>query len=146
MKELIESLFIVLADISTLVVKSRNFHWNVSGTNFYHLHLLFERIYSNLVDDPDELAEHTRYYNYSIPATQKAFISLSNIKELEIIPEPYNMATILAKDFLILRDDLNKANEIATKLNLQSTVNLISGLLQKYQSLAYLLASQSGQI
>jgi len=146
MEELIKSLFVVLADVSTLVIKSHNFHWNVSGTKFYYLHLLFERIYNNLVDDPDEIAEHTRYYNYSIPATQKSFISLSNIKELDIIPNPEVMADILYNDFLILREDLNKTNQIAAKLNLQATVNLISGLLQDYQGLAYLLASQSGQI
>ena len=38
---LIKALEILLADSNALYLKTQNFHWNVTGPNFYALHNLF---------------------------------------------------------------------------------------------------------
>ena len=36
-----------LADTFTLALKTQNYHWNVTGSNFFGLHNLFEEQYND---------------------------------------------------------------------------------------------------
>jgi starvation-inducible DNA-binding protein len=146
MESLVKLLFILLADIYTFSLKCQNFHWNVTGNNFYQLHLLFERIYETSFEDVDPIAEHTRGYGYKIPATQKSFQALSSVKELDIIPMPLDMVKILYEDTFVINKDLELAAIEATKFNKQGTLDLITGLIEKYQKIKYLLGSTTESI
>ena len=57
LKSVTSLLSIVLADESVLYIKTRKFHWNVSGESFMELHLLFEKQYTELEESIDEVAE-----------------------------------------------------------------------------------------
>ena len=59
-KTVAEALGRVLADSYTLYLKTHNFHWNVTGPNFYSLHKHFEELYTELAGAVDELAERIR--------------------------------------------------------------------------------------
>lgn len=47
----------VLADIIDTTNATRQAHWNVKGSHFYGLHLMFEKFYDMLGEQTDELAE-----------------------------------------------------------------------------------------
>ena len=47
----------LLANEMILYVKTRKFHWNVSGESFMELHKLFEGQYNQLEESIDEIAE-----------------------------------------------------------------------------------------
>lgn len=36
----------ILADEFVLYTKTRNFHWNVEGSNFMEMHLFYEKMYT----------------------------------------------------------------------------------------------------
>lgn len=55
-----EGLTRYLADAYTLYLKTQNFHWNVTGPEFYSLHLLFEKQYEEMAEEIDEIAERIR--------------------------------------------------------------------------------------
>lgn len=55
--EIIELLNQTLADNRTLHSHTKQAHWNVKGSNFYELHLLFDRIADSIQDFTDEVAE-----------------------------------------------------------------------------------------
>ncbi|MBY0487091.1 MAG: DNA starvation/stationary phase protection protein, partial [Flavobacteriaceae bacterium] len=57
LKKSIDLLSVVLSDEMTLYVKTRKFHWNVSGNSFMELHKLFEEDYKVLEINIDEIAE-----------------------------------------------------------------------------------------
>ena len=55
-----EALNRLLADTYALYVKTKNFHWHVSGPHFRSYHLLFDEQAKELFETTDELAERVR--------------------------------------------------------------------------------------
>ncbi len=49
-----------LSDESVLLLKLRNYHWNVAGPHFRQLHALFEEQYGVLAVRIDQVAERIR--------------------------------------------------------------------------------------
>jgi len=50
----------VLADVFALYMKTKNFHWHVSGPNFRDLHLMFDEQGDQLFAMTDPIAERVR--------------------------------------------------------------------------------------
>ena len=57
---LVESLNGLLADLFTLYLKTKNFHWHVRGPRFHDLHLLFDTQATELFALTDLVAERVR--------------------------------------------------------------------------------------
>src|ERR1043165_5655590 len=50
----------VLADIFALYLKTKNFHWHVSGPHFRDYHLLLDEQAAQILATTDEIAERVR--------------------------------------------------------------------------------------
>lgn len=59
-KALVEALNGALADHLALYLKTKNFHWHVSGPRFRNLHLLFDEQAAELFGNVDLIAERVR--------------------------------------------------------------------------------------
>jgi starvation-inducible DNA-binding protein len=59
-KSLVEALNGALADHLALYVKTKNFHWHVSGPRFRDLHLLFDEQAQQILSVVDGIAERVR--------------------------------------------------------------------------------------
>src|SRR5471032_2552908 len=59
-KELSGALSILLADLFALYLKTKNFHWHVSGPHFRDYHLLFDEQATEIFATIDDLAERVR--------------------------------------------------------------------------------------
>jgi starvation-inducible DNA-binding protein len=57
---LVDSLNGLLADLFTLYVKTKNFHWHVAGPHFHDLHLLFDEQGTEIFALTDVVAERVR--------------------------------------------------------------------------------------
>jgi starvation-inducible DNA-binding protein len=57
---LVDSLNGLLADLFTLYVKTKNFHWHVAGPHFHDLHLLFDTHATEVFALTDLVAERVR--------------------------------------------------------------------------------------
>lgn len=57
---LVHSLNGLLADLFTLYLKTKNFHWHVKGPQFHDLHLLFDEQATALFALTDVIAERVR--------------------------------------------------------------------------------------
>jgi len=51
---------ILLADVFALYIKTKNFHWHMSGPNFREYHLLLDQHGDQLVAMTDDIAERVR--------------------------------------------------------------------------------------
>src|SRR5580658_2035968 len=58
--EICESLRALLADAFTLYVKTKNFHWHMTGRHFRDYHLLLDEQASQIFEMTDEIAERAR--------------------------------------------------------------------------------------
>src|SRR6188474_1944145 len=71
----------ILADEVTLYIKTRKFHWNVSGESFMELHRLFEEHYKQLEVSIDEIAERIGKLGQNTIGTMNEFLKHTSIKE-----------------------------------------------------------------
>src|SRR5579883_2821320 len=59
-KEISQALNAILADTFTLYLKTKNFHWHVSGPHFRDYHLLLDEQAAEVLGTTDEIAERVR--------------------------------------------------------------------------------------
>jgi starvation-inducible DNA-binding protein len=81
------SLKTAFASEYAFVIKAQNFHWNVEGPLFMQLHLLFERIYTEVYESIDTFAEQLRAKQIYTPASLHKFSMLSTVSDEEEILE-----------------------------------------------------------
>ena len=110
--QVVKALEQILADSYALYFKTQNYHWNVEGTEFRSLHLLFEGQYEDLAESLDELAERIRTLGVTVPALS-SLIKLASISELDPNVSASEMLKSLVKDQEIMRDTLYKGLKIA---------------------------------
>lgn len=79
--ELVESLNMLLANYAVLYQKLRNFHWNVTGPDFYDVHEKLEVEYTAAADEIDEVAERVRMLGFKPLSTLASYLDKSEIKE-----------------------------------------------------------------
>jgi starvation-inducible DNA-binding protein len=131
----------VLASEMTLYIKTRKFHWNVSGESFMELHKLFENQYTQLEASIDEIAERIGKLGHKAIGTMQEFLKLSSIKES---PGKYasskDLLVELLKDhetvIVMLRKDVDDAGE---KNKDAGTADFLTGLMEQHETIAWTL-------
>src|SRR5271165_5004407 len=59
-RDISAALTVLLADVFALYVKTKNFHWHMSGSHFRDYHLLLDEQADQLFAITDDIAERTR--------------------------------------------------------------------------------------
>lgn len=134
----------VLANSYALYVKTQNYHWNVEGSNFSSLHLLFEQQYQELAIAIDALAEYVRACGDKVPATFEFYQSSAKIGAGNPALNSDRMVKELADDqekiiniLKLVLDDCQKAKD-------EVAVNLIVERLTVHHKNAWMLKSTLG--
>ena len=132
----------ILADQHVLYLKTRNFHWNLTGHRFHALHAFFEAQYDALALAIDKTAERIRMLGAASPGSMKEFLAQASLKECA--------GSLIGGDEAIaaLRDDheaaarvLRAAVEGAEKAGDAGTADFLTGLLQDHEEAAWMLRS-----
>ena len=89
---------IAFASQYAFALKAQNFHWNVEGSDFYQLHLLFETIYDEVYGAVDDFAENIRKIKAYTPASLSRFSTLTEVSDEVEVLEPQAMVTELLAD------------------------------------------------
>ena len=138
-KNIAEHLKVLLADTYTLYLQTHNFHWNVTGSRFRELHLMFEEQYNELALAVDEIAERIRTLGVAAPGTYRAFASLSSIEELEGVPPAEDMIAILNQSHEAVVRTSRKALKVAQNAEDESSAALISDRMRVHEKTAWML-------
>lgn len=108
----------LLADVFTLYMKTKNFHWHVSGPHFRSYHLLFDEQAAELLAMTDELAERVR----KVGGT--TLRSIGHIARLQRIPDndadyvdPLDMLAELREDNQALIASLRETHSLCDEEN-----------------------------
>lgn len=79
--EVVESLNALLANYAVLYQKIRNFHWNVTGGDFFDIHEKLEEEYTVAAEYIDSVAERIRILGFKPLSTMAAYLDKSDIEE-----------------------------------------------------------------
>ena len=131
----------VLSDEMTLYIKTRKFHWNVSGQSFMELHKLFEVQYSELELLIDNVAERISKLGGKTIGTMSEFLLLTRIVEHpNKYPIQKAMITELLNDHKTIIYELRKGIDVCTEeCHDAGTADLLTGILQQHETIAWIL-------
>lgn len=121
MYELSEALNELLSDYHIFYQNVRGFHWNVTGSDFFDLHIKFEELYTAINEDIDELAERIVTIGFKPLHSFSDFLAHTSHKEIKNVKEGKQCVThvisglgmLIAKQRAISAD-ADDAKDIAT--------------------------------
>ena len=131
----------ILADAHVLYIKSRKFHWNVSGNSFMELHKLFEDHYNKLEAAIDEIAERINKLGFKTPGTMEEFLKVASLKEAPgKYPEQTDMLKELLKDhesvIIVLRKGIDDCQD---EYKDAGTADFLTDLIREHETMAWTL-------
>ena len=137
----IELLSVNLSDEMTLYIKTRKFHWNVSGESFMELHKLFQTQYSELDETIDLVAERISKLGGKPMGTMKEFTKHSRLKESpDKYPSQKEMLKELLNDHESVIQELRKDIERLTGQNNDAgTTDFLTGIMEQHETTAWTL-------
>lgn len=129
----------VLANEMLLYVKTRKFHWNVSGNSFMELHKLFEAQYTELEQTIDEVAERISKLGGEAIGTMKEFIDHSILKETPKTVDQKEMIKELLVDHETVLKQLRDFIKEISETSDYATADFMTGLLQNHETKSWML-------
>jgi starvation-inducible DNA-binding protein len=134
----------ILADAFALYMKTKNFHWHVSGPHFRDYHLLFDEQAAEIFATTDEIAERVR----KIGGT--TLRSVAHIGKLQTIADNDD-AFVPANDMLreLMNDNkavvkaMRTAHEIADKHEDSATASLLENFIDAAEKRTWFLFESS---
>lgn len=97
-----KDLSIFLATTYALYLKTQSFHWNLEGSDFFSLHVLFQKQYEEMAEAVDEIAERIRSLGFFIEGSFSAFQKKSKIAQAKIPQSSKKMITELTQGHELL--------------------------------------------
>ena len=132
----------LLSDLNVFYRKLQNYHWNVTGQDFFQTHSKLEELYNEINEQIDEVAEHILILGEEPLGTLKDYLEKTNITEAENkkikSEEIYNN---ILSDYEEL---LKKTIEIKEKSENEkeySTSSLIDDYIKEYGKIIWMLKS-----
>jgi len=131
----------ILSDEMTLYVKTRKFHWNVSGESFMELHKLFQNQYTELEETIDLVAERITKLGGKTIGTMKEFGELTTLKESpDKYPSQKEMMKELLGDHETVIIELRKDIDVCNDQNKDAgTVDFLTGIMEQHETTAWVL-------
>jgi starvation-inducible DNA-binding protein len=133
----------LIADEHVLYIKTRNYHWNVTGSNFSELHAFFESQYTDLADSIDEIAERARMLGGFPIGSMAEFLELTRLKESAnpSMTAAEMIADLLADHESIISNLRLSLNVVLDEYQDAGTSDFLTGLMQQHEKMAWMLRS-----
>lgn len=130
----------LLADVFALYVKTKNFHWHMSGRNFRDYHLMLDDQSDQLFAMTDPLAERARKLGGT---SLRSIGDISRHQRLQDNNEPSITAEAMLKELLLDNLELTKylrsTHEICDRNNDVATASLIENWIDETERRSWFL-------
>lgn len=144
MDELNTALKIVLANTYAMYFKAHGFHWNVEGKDFSQYHRFFSKLYEELFDAVDQIAEQIRALDEYAPYNMTELASITTIKESNIYGvDVSGMLADLNDANASVIEALNSAHKLADAENNRGLLNLIEERLDVHAKHGWMIRASS---
>jgi starvation-inducible DNA-binding protein len=134
----------ILADAFALYMKTKNFHWHVSGPHFRDYHLLFDEQAADILGTTDEIAERVRKIGGT---TLRSIAHIGKLQSLEDNDEAFVPATDMLRE--LMNDNkavvkaMREAHEIADKHDDSATASILENFIDAAEKRTWFLFESS---
>ena len=139
-KDIAGGLAILAADVLALWMKTKNFHWHVSGPHFRDYHLLLDDQSDQIYAMVDPIAERSRKLG------GKALHSIGQVKKLQRVLDndadyvsPQDMLAELREDNKQLAKNMRVLHEVCDEHNDIATASLIENWVDETEQRTWFL-------
>ena len=146
-KDIAGALNALLADSFALYLKTRNFHWHVSGPHFRDYHLLFDEQAEQIFASTDILAERVRKLG---AATLRSISDITRHQRLadndEVYVDPQDMLAELRDDNQRVVAAMREAHDLCDEHNDVATASFLETFIDEAERRVWFLyeASRKG--
>ena len=132
----------LLADEHVVYTKTRNFHWNIEGSNFMELHKFYESQYEELADMIDEIAERIRTLGHFAEGRMKDFLQLARIMEVEYTNDQKKQLQFLLDDHeTIIRSIRQIVDKFDDEHKDHGSADFVTGIMKQHEKMAWMIRS-----
>ena len=142
--EISEQLNAILATTFALYLKTKNFHWHVSGPHFRDYHLLLDEQGEQIFDSTDDIAERVRKIGGT---TLRSIGQISKLQGIEDNDEsfvsPGNMLRELMSDNKKLIEAMRGCHEVCDKYGDVATASILENFIDQAERRVWFLFEAS---
>ena len=138
---LVDNLKVLLASTETFSLKSRNFHWNIEGSDFPQYHQFFGDLYSETYGTVDKIAEYIRVLDSYAPGSLTRYNELTIIQDQTKIPRAELMFVESLQDCMKMIALVVEMFDVATAERQQGIANYMAELQDLYAKRAWMIRS-----
>ncbi len=139
-----EALNAILADSYALYIKTKNFHWHVSGPHFRDYHLMLDEQAAQILATTDAIAERVRKIGST---TLRSIGHIARLQRIEDNDSEFvsarDMLAELHRDNLALVESLREAKEIVDKAGDNGTSGVLDDWTDEAEERAWFLFATS---
>lgn len=135
----VETLNVLLADYHLYYQKLRNFHWNITGRNFFELHIKFEELYNDALMKIDEIAERILTLRHQPKSNYTDYLKISNLSEAPTHISDIEMVQTLIEDHSTIIQQMRKTVEVADSADDEGTIDLIGAYIRELEKVSWML-------
>jgi starvation-inducible DNA-binding protein len=130
-----------LADEYVLYTKTRNYHWNVTGSDFGALHKFFETQYEQLDETLDEIAERARSLGGIAAGAMEQFLQLARLHESTGggLAAQQMLHNLLADHEALIRHLRVDLERCAGEYHDIGTNDFLTGVMEQHEKMAWML-------
>jgi starvation-inducible DNA-binding protein len=139
-KNLSSVLNALLADVFSLYLKTKNFHWHMNGPHFRDYHLLLDEQAAQVIAISDDIAERVRKIGGT---TIRSIGHIARLQRLHDNDQEFvgakEMLLELHADNRALIESLRSAHEVTSEANDYATTSLIENWIDEAERRAWFL-------
>lgn len=134
----------LLADVFALYLKTKNFHWHMSGPHFRDYHLLLDEQADQLYAMTDPIAERIRKIGGATLRSIGHIARIQRVKDNDAdYVEPLDMLAELREDNMTLAARLREVHEVVDELRDIATASLIENWIDETERRTWFLFESS---
>jgi len=140
-KKISDELQNLLSDFQVYYTNLRGFHWNIKGPRFFQLHEAFEKLYDEVSDQVDEIAERILMLGETPMHNFSDYLKKNEIKETGVVANGDEALKHILDYLKILIAKERKILAMAADANDEGTVAVISDYIVSQEKTVWMIAS-----
>ncbi len=128
----------LLANYHIYYQNLRNFHWNVSGENFFDLHEKFEELYNDARVKIDEIAERILTLRLRPMSRMSDYLEYAEVKEAAALEDDHEMVNHILEDHQVIIENMRGVIRTADEVEDEGTIDMVGGFLAELEKTSWM--------